>query len=598
MALDQDALLESVEAEFALLDDRLRADRKDAIAEEQVELDPGRIAAFDEGNWREVLFDLGYLAAFEDPLAAALGQLVAEGADNPALSALSGGLEALSEHVQRGVLDPRDDFDAIGALLEALASLLALEGLPGSGEQPTGRPGMGELSLWSRVVQARLDRLGLLLHSGVGAPWGREDELALCRLVHAFSFRSGAEVTPEDVFAPGGTDWIQLSGNAAALIKELRARDPGGYLVAKSNTLPGLRDTFSSLLKIGTDGLFTSAPLIRVAPAIARDGRSPRPSGGIARPMFDDPEQASRDLGNKLGLRLVQIRLWQRGHCGGSLTDRFDERVYEAIVEAMEIYGDDSVGLGLPDVLRKLGDGLVAVNIHGLDQIVFQAEIPDATLDEADVDIAEDLSSIVHARAPAEPRIGAEIEETPELREDAANARPGFFGAIRRGFRTVGRVMRSVATAVRRGVARMLTVVDRLLSPIRDAIALALDQIRRVRRLLYDALQSWRIFLFGRPLVIGRPDLGYVAVRFSLDRDAQILNLNDPTQEVLKAFKVKSARVFRMMSLTLQVGAFVLTSIRLLATWRGRVRLVFFMLGKLRRVIRRRLLDNRQVWQP
>ena len=614
------------------LDADLVEDHVTTAPEEAAEIpaDARDVVFFDEDNWRQVLTDLAYCDAPEAPVLPALARFASDAAADPALAGFSDAIAALTALTDRGAPAPADNLLAIDALLDTLAALLSLD----TGQLPLapdgGRPARGDTLVWSRIVQARLDRLGLLLHTGVGKPWGPEDEQALLRLLRMIARprvlnADGQDITPappndgiaRDIppFPWGDNDvagfnrlqsllsapatpesdreiavalraLIRLSGDADQMIDRMRDRDPGGYLVARSSAFPGNRDAFPDRLRVGADGYFVNAPLISFAGALGRHAGSRRPTGRLARPLFPDPDEAADHPSNRFALRLVQIKLWQRGHYDDAIDAVVGPNTIAAITEAVEIYGGESVGSVLPDVLRRLGDGRLAINLHGLDVLVFSADrVAEAAEGAADT-VAEAASDIVRRRAPTDPLEAADRADAPDLREDVRTARRGFLGRLRNGtrrvFRTAGRIMRSVSVAVRRGLSNLRIAVDRMLSPIRHALVLAIDQIGKVRALLRLALWSWRTFIFGKPLVIGTEEAGFVAAKFSIDHDARVFLMNDPSEEVQEAFRKRFHQLHRALQVSLHAGAFVASVAVSLATWRGRIRLIFRLVALLR----------------
>lgn len=586
MTLDAE-MPDDPEEAFALLQTRLWEDRKRIVPEDQsaeVEQDPEKVAFLEVETWQTVLLDLGYVPSSQTPFYAALGVFVGEARQDPAFAAFEPAIAALAAIVAREGAESGDDLLAVDALLEVLAAVLSFEVRNGAERFAPVVPDRGSVSVWSRIVQARLDRLGLLMHTGVGHPWGEEDETALLRL----SRLAADPMAPLSAFglsAAEQSEQIALSGDADALIARLRHRDPGGFLVAKSSAFPGRRDAFYNRLKVGTDGYFSSAPLISFAPALRRLGSGAETRHEIAQPLHADAESALADASNRLGLRLVQIKLWQQGYYEDAIDAVFGPNTVSAILEAVEIHGNETLGETLPDVMRRLGDGQIAITLHGLDRLVFAAEMRRAFTPEVAEVAASVAETITERRAPANPEDAPGATEMPELRRDARDPKMGFLGRIRnrvgRVFKTTGRILRAGLNVIRRGVANMVGVVDRMLAPVRDLMSLAFEDLDKVRYLLRWTAQTWRTFLLGRPLAVGSEAEGFATVQFSIDRDARLLFLNRPSDAVLAAFREATNRVFRIMGLTFKALATVLRVMTLIWTWPGRVRLVFELLGLL-----------------
>jgi len=557
----------------ALREDRLRVEPRDDPPEA-----PGEIVFFDEAAWDRVLGDLGYGPTGQSPFHAALAGFVSEARRDPALAAFRAAVEALGGIASRHGPASTDDLFAVDALLEVLRALVSLQPDPDGTHPAADRPFAGEVTVWSRIVQSRLDRLGLLLHTGVGHPWSAEEDLALMRLDRLLA-------APGATLGGGGEPdldaLVSLSGDVDAMISRLRARDPGGFLVARSAAFPGNRDAFYERLRINTEGFFSTAPLIRFAPALAWSTREDgRPEGRIAQPLHDSAEAALADPANRLGLRLVQIKLWHAGFYGDRIDAIVGPNTISAILESAEIFGRQTLGEVVPDILRRLGEGEIAINLHGLDALVFSAEMRAVPEEQEAGDLLISTASDIVLERATEDALAARDPEraAPPLRPDVRAGTGGLLARLKREgsrlLRSVGQVFRSVSAAIRRGLNNMAMAVDRMLTPVRDVLTLAFEQIERARSLVFWALRSWRTFVFGEPVAVGADGRGFVTARFSIDRDARLLFINAPDADVIAAFDDSLDRLFRVMRLSLNAGVTVINLMRAVATWRGRIRLV------------------------
>lgn len=585
----QTAELDDLEGVISALEANLKEDRRRVAPDVELTEALEDVAFFSQEMWQTVLLDLAYLFTPDTPFYTALGQFVAEAVVDPAFARFERAIDALTNIAERQGARSDDDLFAVDALLEVLASVLSFETQNGAEHFIPVCPSSGDVSVWSRIVQARLDRLGLLMHTGVGHPWGEEDEAALMRLSRSLRM-PGAPLSAFDLSEAEKRAFIDLSGNADALIEQVRQRDPGGFLVAASAAFPGRRDAFYNRLKIRTDGYFSSAPLISFAPALRRVGHLENTRHEIAVPLHETADSAARDEANTLGLRLVQIKLWQRGYYEDLIDAQIGPNTVSAISEAVEIYGEQTMGDVLPDVLRRLGDGKIAISLHGLHTLVFSAEVAEAFTPEVAEAAAQAAETITARRAPADLEDIENAGLAPNLRADARDPERGFLGRIRSGvgrvFKTTGRVLRSGLNIIRRGVTKMVVVVDRMLSPLRDLMGLAFEDVDKVRFLLRWVLMTWRAFLLGKPLAIGTEGNGFVTVQFSLDRDARLLFINNPSDAVLSAFRGAANKLFRIMRLTFNTVAAILKVAVSLITWPGRVRLVFEVLGLIQNWVR------------
>ena len=131
----------------------------------------------------------------------------------------------------------------------------------------------------------------------------------------------------------------------------------------------------------------------------------------------------------------------------------------------------------------------------------------------------------------------------------------------------------------------MVVAVDRMLSPVRDLMGVAFEQIEKARALLALALKTWRTFIFGKPLVIGTENDELVVARFSIDHDVRLIFVNNPPEAALDAYRRASNRLYRTLRIALNAGVTTINLLRALATWRGRIRLVFELSALLQRSV-------------
>ncbi len=570
------------------LDRDLRRDKQRVAPFEEVTERPDDIVFFEGETWWRLLTELAYLPDCETALDVGLSCFLQETQNDPAFREYSAALEALSDIAARGEVDPSDDLFAVDALLEALVESLSFA-VGTSDVEIAGRlPNMGEISVWSRIVQARQDRLGTLLNTAVGCPWSEEDLLSLRRLNRLLGGQLDA------VFTTNMEELVHLCGNADAMIARLRARDPGGFLVAKSGSFPGPRDTFYRRLRVGTDSYFSAAPLINLSPALQRVRIDGELTHRIAKPIHGDGESAWVDPSNKLGLRLVQIKLWQLGFYDDSIDGIFGPNTISALLEALEIYGGAALSVVRLDFIRRLGNGQVAINLHGLDKLVFSASkewVPSA--EEKAGFVAQAGAQIVEKKALEAPSSSAFFLEAPTLRVDARKEFLSRVGHRARGlFRSAGQALRSLVPAVKRGLQNMVLAVDRVLGPVRSALRAAFSQIDKVRSFLALAIRTWRTFFLKAPLTIGDQEEGFVSVQFSLDQDVRVLLFNDPSDRILDAYRKGTGRLYRTMRLSLNAGITIIKLLGAVATWRGRIRLILELTALLQKRLPRSTLPE------
>lgn len=545
------ALLARTQADFAG-----QAARSEAPETQAGEVVPERL---------EVLRDLQYTVGAEP--VAAQERLLAEALEVPEFR------DVLRRPDQR-----RATPDAIGvdALYELLSDLLSLDGGPDARRAFSRRPEPGELSPWSRLVKARLRRLGLLIDPVPMQPWGRDDDTALAYL--AMLIR-GDEDTPgperRDLWqvaheVPGAqaAEWIGISGDAALMLDMLRSspkwRDR--WFVARNGGDSQLAGQDWDRLSIEPDGSFHPPRLWRIRP------RNPRAL---------DPEAQLKDMGNGLGIRLIKIRLWQLGYYDGDLTGTHfgtgTRQLFISLGDADEL--PDAHG-HLEHFLAGLGETVFAINPHWLHFRMIRsidaareagAEVPDTALYET-------LAANRITRQDAD----ALRAETAALRASQQDKQPP------RIFRTPLRMMRLAYHAVRRRLSRLGRRISELTAPLRNLLLAPVAGFRRLAERLHSALRQFTHFVIGQPVGVGQLDKGRISAisaRFCLDRDAEVIALGatEHRAALLPAYRAHLTALSDSLALGLRLGVTVIAVVT--APHLGflaLVKLAFQLLGILR----------------
>ncbi len=538
--------------------------------------------------WKHVLLDLGYLTALDKGQidGTALRAFARDLNTTPGFATFRRAGEALLSGAAFRANGAQAAHIIAEALLDHLSDLLSLDRATSETAARSDRPIAGKTDLWSRIVKARLERLGVgVTHHD--APWQAGDDAALRTLARALApeaFRpwidiwntaeaqgqpvthslqqgpqlnaSGADYadllrwrramraeltrlglpvtgvqaqldtsdgtgaiappTPAEIALLRGKDdrWIALSGDSSALIALWQARDPGGWLVARSKPLAAMAKlTRWPVLKLDSDGAFDVAFL---APLPSRRAKLVRER---KLPLFATADDALEDMSNTIGLRLVQISLWQRGFYLDRVDGQLGKNSSQAIADAMESFSGSHA---TKDAIRNLDDGLAALSLSYLDENIFKPSRDPQPRDgeQMDAEIAN-VTAVVAAKNQ-EGTAGRKA-----VRQFMERIRDG----TRRVLGTFRRIAAIAVAGVRRGFQRAAKALDKMVAPLRSLLAAARSALSAAIRYFKDAARAFGQFALGIPFA-ARSDnsaqSAVIATRFYLFGDAASVAANNP----------------------------------------------------------------------
>ena len=289
-------------------------------------------------GWSTVLALLGYLP--DDPARQRVGELERTRAQTQLLDDLSRSSELLGSAAPLAAdAGPTPEAQDAGWLDQLLGLIAGDAGGPGE------LPAAGATSLWTRLLRVRFRCLGLLDAGPLTAPWTEAELGATCaRLGQAIERPVSA------------AELLHLTGDTDAMLDALRRRDPHGFLVFDPT---GSGPAQPDVLRVDDNGTFTNVPGFLPS-------RVPR------RPI---PKDARDEEANRLGLRLLQLRLWRAGLYPGPISAATDYRKTPpdaAAVQSLDLLGAAlrlAVGDGPErrEVLRdNVGRGFWAINLSRL----------------------------------------------------------------------------------------------------------------------------------------------------------------------------------------------------------------------------------------
>jgi len=528
----------------------------------------------------EVLRDLQYLIDGSTDPAAAERRLFSEALETP----------EFRETLGRPNSAKHGEWDEIGAeaLYEMLAELLSFDGGPQARAVFCRRPENGERSVWSRVVKARFRRLGIDHGSAPEQPWDDEDNDALRWLAqliigtekHAGELLRTDEwdvMVPSDYSSPDEDDWIAISGDGRMMLDMLRTNPTwrDRWFVARSAVDTRLQPVNPNKLEITTKGEF----------------RKRRGLFADHNPRAMRPDLQITDDGNRLGVRLIKIRLWQLGYYEGDLaTNTFSGDVlglFDSLREADELEIDEkSSGQQVPRnlFLAKFTDTSFAINPHYLHYKILK-RIDVAIEDQAEIPDEEMYANIALARL-SEADTNDLRTANQSLSQRQQRSQPP------RLFRTPLRMIRLAYRAVQRGLDRAGLAIRELVAPLRNLVLAPVAAFRRLATALTAAMRQFAHFIAGVPVGSGALPgetgrLSAVLTRFSGDRDAETAVIGDPAD--WPKLMEEHRDTIRSLTNSLKIGLkLCVTVVNLLVSPFGFLKLVplaFSLLGVIRRAI-------------
>jgi peptidoglycan hydrolase-like protein with peptidoglycan-binding domain len=471
-------------------------------------------------KWSRVLIYLGYLADFcyeSDYLVSlpmlenALMRLRKEAQSTPEFK----NFVQLSDSDRYSHLsNDIGDIIANDALLEYLSILISLDGTM----TPDRVPLPNEVSLWSRVIQARLEKLGLF-DGNVGDPYGKDTErslIMLARYISRTDFMSGLMVMPVEPFM------ITRAENADRLIELLSLSDQKGFLVFfdpfhdQSETIVSWpRSHFGEWL-------------------VAKNHMSRRrrycPSNTLFRedfPIHGDrsPEHIFSDGPNRLGLRLIQIKMAQLGFYDGFIDGHFSEESRNALYNLVYSFGYDAQNIVVP-----LDSGYFYIDLRYLAQNIFSA---------GRADVASNPDELRELRTEAEDAV-SRLVRLPTLAATEGGL-PNFLVRTGKLMLPMRRIVQTAISALACGLKRIPRVIERGLGPLVAVFHTVTEGARKAFRLVTLSARPWMHFAIGVPVVTYATDHSEeisIVTHFGVDRDTIVfVHAGTTTQELIRHCK-------------------------------------------------------------
>jgi hypothetical protein len=447
----------------------------------------------------------GAAVATPDHAAAQAAMLGALGYLDPATARA----QFLDDAQQAGLFlaDPAAPDTAEDDLFDLVAQALTLRPV-----LPAALPAHGECSLRSRILQARLAMLGARMRP-VGLPVDADDDLELIG-VHCW-------LEPPDAF-PGPALLAQVTSGARdvallpvlrrvadadATIAALLERDPHGFLVTASPMFRALPEADADVFTDDQGGFVEPRHGLG---ALLHPGAGDPPRALLTVAFGGDPDQAVQDNGNRVGLRLIQLKLRRLGLYAGPIDALFGPATWNAMIGVGGLIEPNAAFDGLLPALRMLPSGRhVALSLRYLvrNALAASAATPEALaalLQQQDTAmLTQSFAGLLEAEAAPQPGLSAPPAPQPSF------------------FRSFVDVVHRVFEAIRDGLHQVGHFVAELFSPVMDLLRWARQAAARLVRLLRQALAPVNHLILGEPF-------GNAAIASKIYPDRDVISFAAP----------------------------------------------------------------------
>jgi hypothetical protein len=453
---------------------------------------------------RRILHALGYLgpgpadeAAAERDLLADFRQLTAMKAEVP--------------------LDVDQAFDR-------LAQALRLEGDP----LVRSVPARGAEGLAVRILQAQLVLLGASA-APVGRPFSQDDDFALISVSRWLRVPGDPRSIREQLQLDGGRRSEVLQPVLAqldlrVLTQALIARDPTGFLVAPAS---GMGPAEDGPIRTLPDGTFPERQNLLERLFVGQQEVDPP----LLETAFDgDPRRMAEDNGNRMGLRLIQLRMQQSGFYDTTIDGLFGRRSWSALAAAAQ---REDVAGGPIEVFAACfrvlpGEAYAAVSLKFLDATVLRDAAP---MSEADL-----------RKLLGEDEANALVVDQDRLLKAEEHARlvappPQDPSPVVGVFRSVGRVIAGAVDAIRGFFRSVGSLVERMFEPIADLLAWLRRKARQIVEMLARLVAPLRRLVFCEPWGDDK-----VLSRIAPDRDTVLFVDRGASSDVVAGHLAELAR--------------------------------------------------------
>lgn len=247
--------------------------------------------------------------------------------------------------------------------------------------------------------------------------------------------------------------------------------------------------------------------------------RSDKPKKWIRQEIEARPgvEDAAKHMINRLGLELLQLRLWLLGYYRGEIDGKWGPLSFAALQQFLTDEGAETDKL-----VFHLSDNYIALNLRYL----FKRILPeiDESTDSVELRDVQALEEEVFAQLQ-EPQEWEEVQHSYNEMERAEqtlfldSSRRRYSG-LRGFFAAIGRFLKRVARSIVKAAKAVLEGVKKLLSSALHIFRRIIHGIRKGLRVVGLAVKRFYYWLFKKPFITGADDQAqFVVTRFDWDGD-------------------------------------------------------------------------------
>jgi peptidoglycan hydrolase-like protein with peptidoglycan-binding domain len=413
-----------------------------------------------------------------------------------------------------------------------------------------------EVSLWTRILHRRLDTLGLF-EGNIPDPYGKNTERALLSLVEC---TTKLDVLDKKVIMNVEPFMVARSESADLLIQYLCMREPSLSLVFFELVPERLPPTNPLDFKRSRGNRIAEKPISVDDKALLTCPDFPKCE---SRQQIEWLHKAYSEKSNRLGRRLLQIKMAQIGFYDGFIDGYVGPRTRNGLCGMSEAYG-----FSMDDILRSLGYGYCEIDLVFLTENVF---LLDQTLSLKNANILFELGAKAEAAVSRliyrfHPKVLQSVLATSAKKQNEMT-----FPSTR--------IIKTAVGALIHGFVHMPRLVERGIRPLCMVLKTAINGAKLAIELGNKSLEAWRHLIIGLPIITNKdrnPNRIAVITHFELNCNAIVFAVSGVNSDELHRHRAQVHRFSEGVSTALKiVSVFAKFPLKMLNGAFGWVRFAF-----------------------